>query len=127
LARFARRLGFFRTIALAQALVSGGMGLILLAPGLGNYGVVASGVGFSFRGAIQAQQTIARAMLPGLVPGPSLGPAFALQSTVFNLAMAVGPALAGVLYTTDPALPLLVALVVGVPVSVWLAVRSPGA
>jgi len=124
LARVARRLGFFRTLALAQLLVSGGIGLILLAPSLGSYGVLAGGVGFSFRGAIQAQQTLSRAMVAGVVHGAGIGPAFALQSTVFNVAMAVGPALAGVFYTTDPALPLLIALAVGIPISLWLGVRS---
>ena len=38
--------------------------------------------------------------------------------------MAVGPALAGLLYATDPALPLWVALAVGIPISLWLGVRA---
>jgi predicted MFS family arabinose efflux permease len=124
LARVARRVGFFRTIGLAQGLVSGGIALILLAPGLGSYGVLAGGIGFSLRGAVQAQQTLSRAMIAGVVHGAGIGPAFALQSTAFNAAMVVGPALAGVFYTTDPALPLLLALGIGVPISLWLGVRS---
>jgi predicted MFS family arabinose efflux permease len=124
LARVARRLGFYRTLALAQLMVSGGIGLILLAPGLGSDGVLVGGLGFAARGAIQAQQTLARAMVAGVVRGAGLGPAFALQSTVFNVAMAVGPALAGPLYAADPALPLWVALAVGIPISLWLGVRG---
>jgi hypothetical protein len=37
--------------------------------------------------------------------------------------MALGPALAGVFYALDPALPAILALVVGIPFAGWLGTR----
>jgi hypothetical protein len=124
LGRLVRRLGVFRTLALAQLLVLGGLLLVLLASGLGALVLLASGVGFALRGGTQAQQNLTRGSIAAVVAEASAGPSYALQSTVFYLAQVLGPALAGVLYTRAPELPLLLALGVGVPVVLWLGVAS---
>jgi predicted MFS family arabinose efflux permease len=123
LARFSTSLGTYRAMAVAQLMLVAGFALILGAPGLGGAAFVASGIGFSLRGGIQAQQALARGMVAAVAEEATIGPAFALQSTVFNAAMALGPALAGVFYALDPSLPAILALIVGVPFGVWLGTR----
>jgi predicted MFS family arabinose efflux permease len=122
-ARAMRRLGAYRALALSEIMLVVGFGLALVAPTFGTVGVVAGGTGFALRGGVQAQQAVARAMIAATAPGARLGPTFALLSIVFNTAITVGPALAGLVYTVDPALPLVVGIVVGLPLALWLFAR----
>ena len=65
-------------------------------------------------------------MIPSLVPGELLPPANALETTSFNSALVVGPALAGTLSATlGPAAPLLVEAVLALA-ALALIVRIPG-
>jgi predicted MFS family arabinose efflux permease len=125
LARASRQVGAYRALALSELLLVLGFGLTLLAPTLGGWSIVAGSGGFALRGGVQAQQAVARAAVAASASGARLGPSFALLSVVFNAALTMGPALAGPLYTLDPALPLVVGLVVGLPIAVWLLVQRP--
>jgi predicted MFS family arabinose efflux permease len=123
LARSMRWLGEDRALAISEAMLVLGFALSLAAPSLGAWGIVAAGSGFALRGGVQAQQAVARAMIASAASGTLLGPTFALLSIIYNTAVTVGPALAGLVYTLDPALPLVVGVVVGVPMAVWLLLR----
>jgi predicted MFS family arabinose efflux permease len=123
LARWTRRLGDYRALALAEGILVVGFAMALVAPSLGTWATAAGGAGFAFRGGVQAQQILARASIAAVAPGDRIGPSFALLSLVFNTAQTVGPALAGPAYTVDPALPIVFGLVTGVPLMVWLVSR----
>jgi predicted MFS family arabinose efflux permease len=123
LARSMSRVGGDRALAISEVMLVLGFALSLAAPSLGGWGVVAAGSGFALRGGVQAQQAVARALVATAAPGTLLGPTFALLSIIYNSAIAVGPALAGLVYTLDPALPLVIGIVIGVPVATWLVVR----
>ena len=123
LARLSRWIGVYRALAIAQGMLVVGFALALTAPSAGSLAILLGGAGFALRGALQAQQSLARAMITFVAPTAHLGPCFALLSIVFNLAITVGPAIAGVLYSADPALPLVVALIVSSPLLAWLASR----
>jgi predicted MFS family arabinose efflux permease len=123
LARLVGRIGQYRALALSELLLCAGFGVILAAPTLGSLAGAAGAVGFALRGGVQAQSAVARAMVAAVADGPRMGPSFALQSVSFNLALTVGPALAGLFYTSDPGLPLWIALGVGVPIVVYLAAQ----
>jgi MFS family permease len=122
LVRLGRRVGEYRALALGQLALAAGFILALIAPGLGGLALPVGGAGFALRGSVQAQQAVSRAMVAGVVAREHLGPAFALQSVIYNGSLALGPALAGVLYAQDAALPIAVALVAGLPFLVWLGV-----
>jgi predicted MFS family arabinose efflux permease len=124
LTRRARGRSLYPPLAASQLLLVGGFALELLAPALGGIAFAASALGFAARGGLQAQQALARAMVASVAKDRTIGPAFALQSLVFNATMALGPALAGILYTVDPALPLWFGLAVGAPLTILLIARA---
>jgi predicted MFS family arabinose efflux permease len=62
--------------------------------------------------------------IPSLVPGELLAPANALETTSFNSALVIGPALAGTLSVIDPAAPLVVEAVLALAALI-LIVRIP--
>jgi hypothetical protein len=123
LARSMVRLGGDRALAISEAMLVVGFALSLAAPSLGAWGIVAAGSGFALRGGVQAQQAVARATIATAASGSLLGPTFALLSIIYNSAITVAPALAGLIYTVDPALPLVIGVVVGLPLATWLLVR----
>lgn len=125
LVRLVRPLGEYRALALGQGALVAGFGLALLAPSVGSLALLAGGAGFALRGGLSAQQAIARAMVPAVAVGQRLGPAFALQSILYNGATALGPALAGILYARDAALPLAAAFLIGLPYIIWLGLAGP--
>jgi predicted MFS family arabinose efflux permease len=120
LARLARRRGEHQMLATAEGMLIAGFALTLLAPALGALAVPAGGLGFALRGGIQAQQILARARLAAVASAGQVGPAFALLSLIFNLASTIGPAIAGIVYTVDPAAPLAIGLVTGLLLILWM-------
>jgi DHA1 family multidrug resistance protein-like MFS transporter len=120
LGRLSGRLGVSMAMTASQVLLALGFALLLIAPGLGALTFAAAGVGFAFRGGMQAMNSLARGAIANAVAGPRAGPAFALQSTLSFFAQIVGPILAGVLYARDARSPLILAATVGIALIVLL-------
>jgi predicted MFS family arabinose efflux permease len=122
--RLSNSVGIYRTVALTQLFIVGGLFLTVLAPGLGTWTMMVSGIGFALRGGTTAQQSLTRGTIATVVSDASAGPAYALQSLVFWIAQVVGAAVAGVVYALSPELPVVIAVVVGVPTVLLLGARS---
>jgi predicted MFS family arabinose efflux permease len=122
--RLSQSLGINRVVALTQLLIVGGLVLTVLAPGLGSWLLLASGIGFALRGGTTAQQSLTRGTIATVVSEASAGPAYALQSLIFWVAQVVGAAVAGVAYALSPELPVVIAVVVGVPTIVLMGART---
>jgi predicted MFS family arabinose efflux permease len=122
--RLSKSFGINRIVALTQLLILGGLLLTVLAPSLGAWLMVASGIGFALRGGTVAQQSLTRGTIATVVSEASSGPAYAFQSLLFWVAQVVGAAVAGVVYALSPELPVVIAVVVGVPTIILLGARA---
>jgi predicted MFS family arabinose efflux permease len=125
--RLSQSFGINRVVALTQLLIVGGLLLTVLAPGLGSWLMVASGIGFALRGGTTAQQSLTRGTIATVVSEASSGPAYALQSLVFWVAQVVGAAVAGIVYAVSPELPVVIAVVVGLPTILLMGARPEAA
>jgi DHA1 family multidrug resistance protein-like MFS transporter len=124
LGRWSSALGINRIVALTQALILIGLILTVLAPSLGPWLLVVSGIGFALRGGTNAQQSLTRGSIATVVSETSAGPAYAFQSLLFWIAQVVGAAVAGVAYAVGPELPVVIAVIVGLPTILLMGTRG---